>query len=61
LGDCDVLLNQVAQTAFENYDGIDNLSGMRITLVNRFDLGLATGSLNRGAAWTIEDWRKQLQ
>jgi hypothetical protein len=40
--------------------GIDKLTGMRITLVNRFDLGLANGHFDRGAAWTIEDWRKQL-
>lgn len=58
---CDDLLKQIAQTAFENYDDIDNLTGMRITLSNRFDLGLARGNLNRGAAWTIEDWRKQLE
>jgi uncharacterized RDD family membrane protein YckC len=58
---CDELLKQIARTAFENYDDIDNLTGMRITLSNRFDLGLAKGNLNRGAAWTIEDWRKQLE
>jgi len=58
---CDELLKRIAQTAFENYNDIDNLTGMRITLSNRFDLGLAKGNLNRGAAWTIEDWRKQLK
>lgn len=58
---CDALLKRIAQTAFENYNDIDNLMGMRITLSNRFDLGLAKGNLNRGAAWTIEDWRKQLK
>jgi uncharacterized RDD family membrane protein YckC len=58
---CDALLDQIAHTAFEKYDGINNLTGMRITLVNRFDLGLANGNLSRSAALTIENWRRQLE
>ncbi len=57
---CDTALQQVAQTVFENYAGIDRLSEMRITLINRFDLGLARGSYSHGATQTIDDWRKQL-
>lgn len=58
---CNELLKQIAHTAFENYDDIDNLTGMRIAIINQFDLGLATGNFKQGAAWTIEDWRKQLK
>jgi len=58
---CDELLKRVARIAFENYADIDNLTGMRITISNRFDLGLARRDLSQGAAWTIEDWRKQLE
>jgi hypothetical protein len=58
---CNELLKQVAQTAFENYDNIDSLTGMRITLSNHFDLGLASGSFNQGTAWTIEEWRNHLK
>jgi hypothetical protein len=58
---CDELMQRVAQTAFESCDDIDNLSGMQITLYNRFDLGLAGGRFGVGAAWTIDDWRKHLE
>ncbi len=58
---CNTVLKQVAQTAVENYAGIDNLAEMRVSLVNRFDLGLAKGSFSREATRTIEDWRTQLR
>jgi hypothetical protein len=54
-------MDRIAQLAFEQYDDIDNLDGMRITLSNRFDLGLVTGSWSQGASYTIEDWREQLE
>ncbi len=55
------LVEQVARTAFEKYDNIENLSGMRIAVVNRFDFGLASGNLTRGAAWSMEDWQRELE
>jgi uncharacterized RDD family membrane protein YckC len=58
---CNELLKQVARTAFEQYKGIDNLTGMRIAVFNRFDLGLANGQLAVRGEWTIDDWRKQLK
>lgn len=60
-GYCDDLVEQVAHTAFEKYDNIENLSGMRIAVVNRFDLGLANGNLTRGTARSMEDWQKELE
>ena len=58
---CDALLNEIAHTVFEEYEGLDDLTGMRIILANRFDLGLASGHFSRSEAWTIEDWRKKLE
>ncbi len=60
-GYCNDLVEQVARTAFEKYDNIENLSGMRIAVVNRFDFGLASGNLTRGAAWSMEDWQRELE
>ncbi len=57
---CDEVMEQTARTALEQYAGINKLTGMRIVITNAFDLGLATGSLYRSGAWSIEDWRKQL-
>ena len=57
---CDELKEQIAHTAFMEYDNIKNLSRMRITIVNRFDLGLASGQLTWGTAWSIENWQKEL-
>lgn len=58
---CDELVNEIARTAFEHYGEIDKLTGMRIAVTNRFDLGLANGHFTMGAARTIEDWRAQLE
>jgi Txe/YoeB family toxin of Txe-Axe toxin-antitoxin module len=58
---CNELVNQIARTAFEKYGNIENLSGMRIAVVNRFDFGLASGNLTQGVAWSIEDWQKELE
>ncbi len=58
---CNELVNQIARTAFEKYDNIENLSGMRIAVVNRFDFGLASGNLTQGTALSIEDWQKGLE
>jgi hypothetical protein len=54
-------VNQIARTAFEKYDNIENLSGMRIAIVNRFDFGLASGNLTQSTALSIEDWQKELE
>lgn len=58
---CDDLVEDIAQTAFETYGGIENLSGMQIAIVNRFDLGLASGHLTRGAARSMADWQEILE
>ena len=57
---CDAWISDIARLVLNQYDGIDDLTGMRIGIVNRFDFGLVTGSVTHGAAWRIEDWWKQL-
>jgi uncharacterized RDD family membrane protein YckC len=57
---CHQVIMQSASTVFERFDNIDHLSGMVITVTNVFDLGLATGNYTKGIAWSIEDWRKNL-
>ena len=57
---CNAWISDIARLALIQYDGIDDLTGMRVGIVNRFDFGLATGSVTHGTAWRIEDWRKQL-
>ena len=58
---CQDLINQIATIAFDEYDNIEDLSGMKISLVNRFDFGLAAGNYTQGTAWSIEDWQKELK
>jgi hypothetical protein len=60
-GYCEELTKQIALTAFEQYDNLENLSGMRIAVVNRFDLGLASGHVPRSTSWSMEDWQKELE
>jgi len=58
---CEKLMKRIALLAFEKYRGIADLTGMRIAVINAFDLGLASGKVTKNWAWTIADWRKQLQ
>lgn len=58
---CDALMDEIARTAMTDYDHIDNLDGMRIAIINRFDLGIANGSLTQGAELRMEDWQERLQ
>jgi hypothetical protein len=57
---CNETVAWAARTAFEYFDGIEDLSGMRVAVVNRFDLGITSGTLSQGAAWSIEDWHQEL-
>lgn len=58
---CGEEVKRIARTAFDHYDGIDSLTGMRIVVMNGFDLGLAYGNLSWRGEWTIDDWREQLE
>jgi uncharacterized RDD family membrane protein YckC len=58
---CQQVIMQSASTVFGRFDHIDHLGGMVITVSNTFDLGLATGYYNKGIAWSIDDWRKNLK
>lgn len=57
---CNEVIRRIAQTAFEQYKEIDQLSGMEIDVYNAFDLGLATSRFVYSSGRTIEDWRKLL-
>ena len=59
--DCLELSKRIAKIAFEEYDEIEQLSGMRVSVINAFDLGLARGDLTFQNAWSIEDWNEQLE
>lgn len=58
---CDEAIKQIALSSFEEYENIEDLSGMRISVVNSFDFGLAKWSIAQGIAWSIEDWKKELE
>ncbi len=58
---CDNLVEDTARIVLDQYDGIDALSGMQITIVNRFDLGLAHGNVTSSTARSIEQWRQAIQ
>jgi uncharacterized RDD family membrane protein YckC len=57
---CQALIMETAELAFEHFDNIEELSGMSITVTNRFDLGLANGSASMGISWSMEDWQNEL-
>lgn len=58
---CDEVVEEIARTVFSEYDGIENLDGMRITVYNRFDLGIANGTFSQGAELRMEDWQAMLE
>lgn len=57
---CDELVNDTARLAFETFEGIENLDGMKITILNRFDFGIPQGNSAQGAQLTMEDWEARL-
>lgn len=57
---CVELYNSAARVAFDEFENIDELTGLRISVVNRFDLGLASGQEIMGSSLRIEDWKKEL-
>ena len=57
---CEQLIRDIGRIAFDEYDGLDNLSGMKVTVFNRFEFGLANGQRAQGIHWRIEDWQAEL-
>jgi uncharacterized RDD family membrane protein YckC len=57
---CDEVVDRTARLAFANFYKIEELSGMRISVDNRFDLGMAHSTRSQGAAWSIDDWLREL-
>ena len=57
---CNELIDQIAAIVLDEYSEIEELTGMQIAIINRFDFGLATGNSTVGAQLRIEDWRKRL-
>jgi uncharacterized RDD family membrane protein YckC len=57
---CDDLLKEIAQIAFAEYDGIETLDGMKISVVNRVDFGIATINRVQGIEYSMEDWQAYL-
>ena len=61
IDNCDELINQVAKIVLNDYSEIEELTGMQIAIVNRFDFGLATSNSTVGAQLRIEDWHNRLE
>lgn len=59
--DCSAIVNQIAKTTLDHYDGIESLTGMRIAIVNRFDFGIANGNNTQVTSRSIKDWRAALE
>ncbi len=57
---CQALIMETAEIAFEQLDFIKELDGMRITVVNRFDLGLSGDSYSQSIDWRMADWKVEL-
>lgn len=57
---CVELYNEAARVAFENFEDIESLTGMRVSIINQFDLGFATGNETMGSSLRIEDWKTEL-
>ncbi|HID52495.1 MAG TPA: RDD family protein [Anaerolineae bacterium] len=58
---CDEVVKEIARTVFAEYDNVENLDGMRITVYNRFELGIANGTFSQGAELRMEDWQALLE
>lgn len=54
---CDELLKEIAEIALSEYAGISALDGMKISIVNRVDFGVATSNRVQGSELRIEDWQ----
>ncbi|MFK7803374.1 MAG: RDD family protein [Anaerolineae bacterium] len=61
VSNCGQIIDDAAEIAFQEFSNIEQLDGMRISVINRFDLGLATGQAVIGDAKTIDDWKAKLE
>jgi uncharacterized RDD family membrane protein YckC len=59
--ECWDIIREIAEIAFAEYDGIEQLTGMRIRVETRYDLGLASLSYHQGIGYTISDWQDFLE
>jgi len=58
---CKAQVEDIARIALDKYDNIDQLTGIRVIIANRYDWGLTTGHLTYSSARTVDDWRRALQ
>ena len=57
---CDALLKEIAQTALTEYDNITDLDGMKISIINRIDFGIATSNRVQGSQLSMKDWQEYI-
>jgi uncharacterized RDD family membrane protein YckC len=57
---CDQLMKEIAQMVFAEYENVNALDGMKISIVNQIDLGFISSSNVQGAELRMEDWKKQI-
>lgn len=58
--ECKELMSEAAQVAIENYAGIDELTRLNVTAVNRFSVGFFNSHYSNTLSYTIEEWRDYL-
>lgn len=58
---CKEQMDDIARIALSEYDSIDQLTGMRVIIANRYDLGLTTGQMTYENARIIDDWKRMFQ
>ncbi len=57
---CEEIVDDTARLALREFDGIEKLDGMKITVLNQFDFGIPQGTSAQGAQLSMEDWQARL-
>ncbi|MEM7111091.1 MAG: RDD family protein [Chloroflexota bacterium] len=58
---CQALIDEVARQVLDTYGFRDTLTGMRVSVYNRFDFGLAFGRFFVAFDYPIPEWQRRLQ
>lgn len=57
---CTEVVDHIAETTFAEYENLDEIDGMTIQTLNRFDFGFAKGSFAEHYSGSIEAWQEML-
>ena len=54
------LAKSLVQTALTDYENVDEVDAIQVTITSAYDIGIARGNIRSGETQTVQVWRQAL-